>query len=147
MPFSNDWKDDPERVAAMRALPKSPPANPDNNPKTAGGLTKPALHAIPPVALLHLGGAMADGERKYGLCNWRDNEVSASVYYDAIQRHLLAWWDGEDLAVDSRISHLAHVMACCAILLDAESLARLNDDRPMPGAAGRMIVPLTSARA
>jgi len=112
---------------------------PDDNPKTAIGVTKPQLHAIPPVALLHLGAAMADGERKYGLCNWRERTVSSSVYYDAALRHLLAWWDGEDLALDSGRHHLAHVMACCSIILDAGSVAKLNDDRPIRGNASTFI--------
>ncbi len=101
----------------------------DDNPKTIVGRVKPALRAIPPIAILHLGGAMGDGESKYGRFNWRDNTVTSSVYYDAIQRHLLAWWDGENNASDSGRSHLAHIMACCAILLDAEAASKLNDDR------------------
>jgi len=118
---------------------------PDDNPKTAIGVTKPQLHAIPPVALLHLGAAMADGERKYGLCNWRERTVSSSVYYDAIMRHLLMWWDGEERAQDSGFHHLAHVMACCAILLDAETVGRLNDNRPTPGMTGVFITQNTGS--
>ncbi len=102
---------------------------PDDNPKTIVGRAKPALRAIPPIAILHLGGAMGEGESKYGRFNWRDKTVTSSVYYDAIQRHLLAWWDGENNASDSGRHHLAHVMACCAILLDAEAASKLNDDR------------------
>lgn len=103
---------------------------PDNNPKTAIGVSKAPLHFIPPVAMVHLGLAMEDGGKKYGLMNWREFTVSSSVYYDAIFRHLLSWWDGEDAAHDSGVHHLGHVMACCAILLDAEASLRLNDDRP-----------------
>jgi hypothetical protein len=29
-------------------------------------------------------------------------------------------------------------MACCAILLDAMTVGKLNDDRPIKGAAGRL---------
>jgi hypothetical protein len=103
---------------------------PDNNPKTAIGVSKAPLHFIPPVALVHLGLAMENGGAKYGLMNWREFTVSSSVYYDAALRHLLAWWDGEDAAPDSKVHHLAHVMACCAIILDAAESTRLNDDRP-----------------
>ena len=103
---------------------------PDNNPKTAVGVSKAPLHFIPPVALVHLGLAMENGGGKYGLMNWRKHTVSASVYYDAMLRHLLEWWDGEDAASDSKVHHLGHVMACAAILLDAAETTRLNDDRP-----------------
>lgn len=112
---------------------------PDTNPKSRIGLTKPSLGAIPSAALLHLGGAMADGRDKYGLFNWREHSVAASVYEDAIWRHLLAWRDGEDTARDSGHHHLAHVMACCAILLDAAETGNLIDDRGPTGAAADLI--------
>lgn len=102
---------------------------PDNNPKTVQGRKKPAMSCVPPVALLHLAHAMMNGEQKYGRMNWREHTVSSSVYYDAAMRHLMAWFDGETYASDSGAHHLGHVMACCAILLDGESLAVLNDDR------------------
>ena len=95
------------------------PGYPDNNPKSAVGMNKPSLGSIPPVALIHLGRAMAFGASKYGRMNWRENSVAKSVYYDAMMRHLMAWWDGEDTADDSGCHHLAHVMASCAIILDA----------------------------
>lgn len=116
---------------------------PDDNPKTAVGAKKPPVRSVPPVALLHLGGAMEDGARKYGRFNWRDHRVTSSVYYDAMLRHLLAWWDGEDSAADSRQHHLAHVMACCCILLDAADIGKLNDDRRSDGGAARRIAALT----
>jgi hypothetical protein len=116
----------------------------DRNPKTIYGQAKPGVHAIPPVALLHLGRGMEDGEAKYGLTNWRENEVSASVYYDAAFRHMAAWWDGEQIAPDSGVHHLGHVMACCAILLDAEHMGKLNDDRPsVPGTFADVVKAMT----
>ncbi len=120
---------------------------PDNNPKTAYGRVKAPLHAIPPSALLHLGLAMEDGERKYGLFNWREKQVSASVYFDAAQRHLLAWWDGESHAEDSGVHHLAHVMACCAILIDAAETGRLNDDRGPAGTFAALAERIRAERA
>lgn len=117
---------------------------PDDNPKTIIGARKPPVHAIPPIAILHLGQAMANGEGKYGLTNWRGHRVSSSVYYDAAMRHLMAWWDGEDIAVDSGCHHLAHVMASCAILLDAAAIPdSLNDNRPTKGPTGRWIDAMT----
>jgi hypothetical protein len=118
-------------------------AYPDDNPKTVVGLTKPGTAAIPPVAIIELGQAMADGERKYGRFNWRDKTVTTSVYTDAIDRHMLAFRDGENAASDSGIPHLAHVMACCSILIDALSVGKLNDDRPTEGKAAELISILT----
>lgn len=124
---------------------------PDNNPKSALGVLKPGFHAIPPVAihemakgyggliklppiaLLHLGAAMHDGFRKYGLVNWRGNSVAASVYLNAGLRHAFAYRDGEDYAEDSKVHHLGHTLACCAIILDARATGNLIDDRGTKG--------------
>lgn len=108
-------------------------AYPDNNPKTVFGTAKPPFHFTPPIAEMILGQAMANGGKKYGLMNWRDKTISSSVYYDAARRHLAAWWDGEDIASDSGVHHLGHVMACCALILDGAAQGELNDDRPIPG--------------
>lgn len=109
------------------------------NPKDALGIAKPGFHYIPPAALLQLGRAMVDGRNKYGLMNWRDKKVKASVYYDAALRHKLSWWDGETLAPDSLVHHLAHDMACNAILLDAIATGNLIDDRPTPGTFSELV--------
>ena len=108
---------------------------PDNNPKTAIGVTKVPLHLVPPSAKHYLAMALADGARKYGPYNWREKTISISVYKAAMERHLDAFWDGEENAPDSGVHHLAHAMACCALILDAMTLGKLNDDRPKPGAS------------
>ncbi len=101
----------------------------DDNLKTAAAIGKPVTSPIPPIAILALGAAMNDGAEKYGRFNWRDSSVTSTVFYDAIMRHLLAWYSGEDYAPDSKVHHLAHVMAGCAILLDAPMHGVLNDNR------------------
>jgi len=134
-----------EKVADS-ALNQMPVGYPDDNPKTVLGTSKPSMHAVPPVALLWIGQAMADGERKYGLTNWREKTVSTSVYYDAMMRHLMAWWDGEDVAEDSGLPHLAHVAACVCILLDAQACGSLNDNRPkVKGRTAEVIKALTKS--
>ncbi|MCK4828651.1 hypothetical protein KA005_73655 [bacterium] len=40
-----------------------------------------------------------------------------------------AWAEGEDLDPDSGESHLYHIRACCAIVLDSEMHGTLIDDR------------------
>lgn len=112
---------------------------PDSNPKTAMGMKKPPLSVIPTAALIHLGVVMGLGAKKYGAFNFREKDVSSSVYIDAAMRHLLSWWDGESTDPESGASHLAHAMACCAILLDAASVGKLIDNRPLPGKASALI--------
>jgi hypothetical protein len=112
---------------------------PDNNPKTAYGIKKPSLAKIPPAALIHLAVVMGLGAKKYGAYNWRETQVAASVYLDAADRHILSWLDGESIDPESGASHLAHAMACLAIILDAEACGCLVDDRPPAGAAAALI--------
>jgi hypothetical protein len=113
-------------------------AYPDGNPKTSAGAQKVPLHLVPPSATHYLALAFKDGAQKYGPYNWRDKGVSASVYYAAAKRHLDAFWDGEDASPDAGVHHFAHVMACCAIVLDALTVGKLNDDRPPAGATPRL---------
>lgn len=107
----------------------------DVNPKDIQGAKKLDLSLFPPVAHLHGAHAFVDGAAKYGPYNWREKKVRARVYVAAAMRHLHAWLDGEELAVDSRCHHLGHVIACCAILLDAQENGALSDDRPVKGGA------------
>lgn len=104
-----------------------------DNPKHAYGAAKASTGAIPGTALFYLGAVMKSGEDKYGLYNYREAGVSSRIYLDAINRHLWSWWDGEAVDKDSGLPHLAHVMACCAILLDCKEQSTLTDDRGRPG--------------
>lgn len=108
---------------------------PDMNPKTRMGALKVPLHLVPPSVMHALALTFEDGANKYGAFNWRSEQVSASVYYGALMRHMFAWFDGEDFAEDSGRLHLHHAMACLAILIDADSIMMLNDDRPEKGAS------------
>ena len=126
---------------------------PDDNPKTQFGLKKIPMHLVPPVAVAQLALAFENGAGKYGPFNWREKTISSTVYYGAAMRHLLAWFDGEDFAPDSQVHHLAHVMACCAMVLDGMSIEMLNDNRPPKGALPEFltvprdtpVTPVTSA--
>jgi hypothetical protein len=117
----------------------------DGNPKTGAGAKKPDLSVIPPTSMLHLATAMMNGATKYGPFNWRDQPISVRPYVTAMQRHILAYLDGEDFSADTTeagapVHHLAHAMACCAILLDAMECGTLTDNRPkVKGRTGQMI--------
>ncbi len=104
---------------------------PDHNPKTrAGGMNKLPMHLVPPRAIAATALAFADGGVKYRPYNWREERISASVYYGAALRHLTAWWEREDFAEDSEAHHLAHACACLMMLLDTVDSPLLNDNRP-----------------
>jgi len=69
------------------------------------------------------------GADKYGVRNWRKDEIMASTYEGAIMRHFLAWAQGEDIDKDSGLPHLSHIRACCAVILDAQEFGTIIDDR------------------
>ena len=102
---------------------------PDDNPKTQYGEQKPKLSSTPVAPLFEMGKVFELGAKKYGRFNWRLHTVSATVYYDAALRHLMAWFEGEDLDPESGVPHLAHAMACMVILMDAKDNNKLNDNR------------------
>jgi hypothetical protein len=109
------------------------------NPKDIVGRTKPPLDLVLSPALVQLAMVMKLGAEKYGKANWRTKEISSSVYIAAAMRHLMAHSDGEDSDPESGQSHLAHCMACCFIMLDAQSIGKLVDDRPTPGGSAQAI--------
>ena len=79
------------------------------------------------------------GADKYGAYNWRDAGVEAMTYVHAAERHLRSWLDGESVDPESGETHLAHVMACCAILIDAQVVDKLTDNRPPPAPTADLI--------
>lgn len=109
------------------------------NPKDKIGRQKPSLHLIPPTALIEEAVVMGLGSKKYGPYNWREKEVSATVYVSAAMRHLMQYLDGEDADKESGASHLAHARACLGILLDSTALDKLVDDRPPKGKATELL--------
>lgn len=109
------------------------------NPKDLIGQTKLQTWLVPPSAKIALAEALTDGAHKYGPYNWRENGVLASVYISAAERHLMDYLDGQEVAEDSGVHHLAHAMACFAILLDAIAQGNIVDDRPIKGAAPALL--------
>ena len=99
------------------------------DPKGEVGKTKCPLSLVPPVAMEQQAWVHLLGADKYGPWNWRVNQVCMTTYVSAILRHLNAFRDGETIDPESGRSHLAHIMASCAIMLDAEKCGTLVDDR------------------
>lgn len=56
------------------------------------------------------------GAGKYGVENCKSLADARTRYFNALHRHLEAWWSGERYAEDSKLPHLAHV-ACNALFL------------------------------
>ena len=102
----------------------------DSNPKDAIGIKKVPFSTVPAPVIAEVGLAMLEGACKYGRHNYRAIGVRSSVYYDALLRHMSAWWEGQDIDPDSGLSHLVKAMACLVVLRDAELIGKMVDDRP-----------------
>lgn len=100
------------------------------NPKDAVGIAKAPLSTVSAPVLAELGVAMMEGALKYGRHNYRTIGVRSSVYYDAVMRHMMAWWEGEDIDPDSELSHVTKAIASLVVLRDAMLQEILTDDRP-----------------
>lgn len=102
----------------------------DTNPKDAIGSRKAPLSTVPAAVTFEVGLALLEGACKYRRHNYRISGVRSSVYYDAMQRHICAWWEGEDTDPDSGLPHIVKAIACLYVLRDAERCGKLYDDRP-----------------
>jgi len=115
----------------------------DANPKKAMGDTKLRMDLLPPAALIEMAKALQygalyakkkDGSRGYGEWNWRETNIDYKTYLAGLVRHIERCIEREDFDPDSRAHVLGHVMAGCAIVLDAQACGTLVDNRPQKSA-------------
>lgn len=102
----------------------------DSNPKDALGIKKAPMSTVPMPVMLEIGTAMLEGGLKYGRHNYRAVGIRASVYYDALMRHMGGWWEGEDIDPDSGLSHVVKALATLVVMRDAMIQDKMCDDRP-----------------
>lgn len=89
------------------------------------------LGAIEPKALLALGEVAGAGAEKYSTYNYL-NGYPWSLNFNSAQRHLLAFWSGENLDPESGLPHLAHAAWHCLALLSFMNHNLGTDDRWVP---------------
>ncbi len=108
----------------------APLAVKESNPKDMVGVRKAPMSTVSGPVMAEIGVAMLEGASKYGRHNYRAVGVRASVYYDATMRHLMGWWEGEDIDADSGLSHVTKAIASLVVLRDAMIQSMFTDDRP-----------------
>jgi len=113
------------------------------NPKDAIAANKLPLHLWPATATAMGCIGMLEGREKYGRSNFRSLGALASVYVDALKRHMDAWMEGEDVAPDSGVPHLANALSCLAIIVDTQAAGVLTDDRNVEGGYRKLVESLT----
>lgn len=106
------------------------------NPKRRYGDSKVPLWIVPVRAIILCAKVLWHGAVKYGPFNWRKEPISYTTYMAAIQRHLFAWYDGEEIDPESGLPHMAHVMSNAALFLDAQTCGQAIDDRDWLGHNG-----------
>ena len=106
------------------------------NPKDMAGALKCPSSNVPQNVMLEVGLAMLEGKLKYTAFNWRKTPIQASVYMDALKRHMTAYWEGEDIDKPSGLHHVVKAIATLAILRDAMIHGKVHDDRPPPSPNG-----------
>jgi hypothetical protein len=89
---------------------------------------KPRFDLLDPAFLAQVAAVLAYGAEKYGEHNWRLG-IATSRLFSAVQRHLWAFWGGEDDDPETGLSHLAH--AACGLMFLHWTVAerRCCDDR------------------
>lgn len=100
------------------------------NPKDCIADTKLPLHLVSPIVKAYQAISHFLGNVKYGAWNFRAAGARASVYRSALDRHMDAWWEGEENDPVDGTPHLANALACIDILIDAKHSGKLIDDRP-----------------
>lgn len=101
----------------------------DTNPKDAIASNRLPMSLVPGTLAAYASLAFLEGALKYGAFNWRDKGIRVSVYLDAMHRHLEKYKSGEDCDKFTGIPHLASIVACCGIILDADLCGKAKDDR------------------
>ena len=89
---------------------------------------KPRFDLIPPGPLTQVAEVYSYGAGKYEPCNW-ERGIEWSRVYGASQRHLNAFWGGQDLDEESALSHLAHAAFGLLALLEYAKTHPELDDR------------------
>lgn len=120
---------------------KPEPTTKPSNPKDAVGSKKVSMSVLPANVLMEVALGLQEGALKYGRHNYRAVGVRASVYYDATLRHLMAFWEGEDIDPDSQLSHVTKAISSLIVLRDSMLRGNWTDDRP-PKSSENWIGPL-----
>jgi len=89
---------------------------------------KPRIDLVPSSVLYEIAKVLEYGTKKYEEHNWRKG-MKWSVPYACAMRHLLKFWEGEDVDSESGESHLGHVLCNILMLIEYSKICTNLDDR------------------
>lgn len=77
---------------------------------------KPRWSLLPAGCVAAVVRVLTFGSKKYADDNWKLVPDARKRYYDAMHRHIEAWWDGERADPETGEHHMAHAV-CCAFFI------------------------------
>lgn len=86
------------------------------------------MHLVPVTSIEGIAEVLRYGAGKYAERNW-ERGFEYSIPYACAMRHLTQWWKGEDLDAESGLSHMKHVLANIAMIVEFMETYPQGDDR------------------
>ena len=83
---------------------------------------------LPPLALKATVDVLTVGAQKYERDNWKKVPDSKRRYFDAMQRHIWAWKEGEQNDPETGRNHLAHALCCLMFLYEHDILYSVDEN-------------------
>lgn len=90
---------------------------------------KPRMDLVPPSLVKAAATIMTFGAVKHGENDWRNKPYAWGAIYSSLQRHMTAWFDGEDKDSEWNKSHLWHAACCLSFLIEYEEKGIGIDNR------------------
>jgi len=90
---------------------------------------KPMYGLLPPVALEEVTKVLTYGAKKYEPENWRYVDNALNRYFDALQRHVWAWKQGQKEDPETGLHHMAHAICCALFICELEILNRKDSEQ------------------
>lgn len=118
----------PPRAAVVKESPPGEVRVVDPETGGAKGQKLAQLGAVDPQSVMRVAAVAGFGGQKYARYNFARG-YAWSLSYDAMQRHLHAFWGGEDTDPESGLPHLAHAAWHCLALITFLERGKGTDDR------------------
>ena len=128
-PIADALRAEPQRLPKMNGpvrLADGTVITPKEGVKLDSG--KRRVDLVPTEAINALAEVLTAGAVKYGTHNWRKG-MDWSRVYGAAQRHMLAFWGGDDIDEESGMPHLWHALTNMAFLVSYQAMSVGRDDR------------------